>query len=79
MNVYQENERVLLLAQHLEELKSFYRVNYEFKSFGKLKIDNDEKKAWCEKNCKDEYYGYFSMWYFKSKQDYLMFMLRWPK
>ena len=45
MNILQENERVLLLAQHLEELKTFYRVNYEFKSFGALKIDNEEDKT----------------------------------
>ena len=74
-----DNEKLLKLTAHLEELKLFYRVVYDFKSFKELMDDNDIKKAWCEEHCKDDFYSYYSIWYFKSKQDYLMFMLRWPK
>ena len=67
------------LTDHLEDLKTYYRVDYQFTSFGQLLDDKDERKAWCEKYCKDKFYSYFNMWYFKDEQDYLLFMLRWPK
>ncbi len=67
------------LMAHINELKTYYRIVYKFTSFGQLRKDKEEREAWCEQHCKDLYYGYFNMWYFKDEQDYLMFMLRWSK
>ena len=74
-----DHEKILKLTKHLNDLKTYYRVNYPFTSFKEMLDDKDERKAWCEKYCKDKFYSYFIMWYFKDEQDYLLFMLRWPK
>ena len=70
-------EQLHHLTDHLEELKTFHKVNMPFESFKQLLDDNDIKRAWCEEHCKDEFYSYHSIWYFKDEQDYLLFMLRW--
>ena len=72
-------ERLNKLKAHLDEIQSYYRVDYPFTSFTQLLDDKEERTAWCEKHCKDKFYGYFNMWYFKDEQDCLMFMLRWPR
>lgn len=74
-----DNEKILKLMAHLEEIKTYYRVFYPFTSFKQLLDDKDERKAWCKEHCKDKFYSYHNIWYFKDEQDYLLFMLRWPK
>lgn len=42
----------------------------------------DQRFAWCEQNCKDDYRGGMfrrdeTVWHFRSKEDALLFALRW--
>jgi hypothetical protein len=74
-----DTEKIIKLTNHLNELKTYYRVTYAFTSFKDMLDDKDERTAWCEEHCKDKFYTYFNTWYFENEQDYLMFMLRWSK
>ncbi len=74
-----DTEKLIKLTNHLNDLKTYYRITYAFTSFKDMLYDKDGRKAWCEEHCKDEFYTYFTTWYFKDKHDYLMFMLRWSK
>jgi hypothetical protein len=73
---WDDTEKLIRLSNHLNDIKSYHKVHLKFTSFGYLLADKDIKQAWCKKHCNDEFYGYFNTWYFKSEQDYVMFLMR---